>query len=541
MGNGEWGVMSDSQSPIPTPHSPFPDKFMKIDRQEIYRLAGFVGVAMTLAGLFRYFIMGDWVGQGLMGKLTPALLIVGVVLIAVSAVFNFGAIAGFFGGRQGRLGANTVVLSLAVLALVVVANFLGYRHHKRFDLTAEGLYSISEQTKKVVASLPKDVKVVYFNKEENQQFSDLMREYKYAGPRLTYERIDPNQRPEMARQYKVRRMGDIVVAAGDRTETIGDTSEQAVTNAILKVTRDKLKTVCFSEGHGEKSLSDTQRDGYSTVEQRLKDENYQLKTVLLAREQQVPSECAELIVAGPKQSLTPPEAAMIGKYLDGGGKALLMLDPETDPQLGDVLKSWNIQASDNVVLDVSGMGQLVGAGPEAPLITEYGSHTITKDFGRTMSVFPLARAIKVIGGAGGSNVTPLLTTSENSFAKDKITAGQQIKLEPDKDQKGPLILGAAASKSVDAKKESRLVVIGDSDFAMNGAIRVQSFRNSDLFLNSVNWLAEDEDLISIRPKSATNRSVTMTESQQRTFLLLSAALMPLAVIGSGVYIWWKRR
>jgi ABC-type uncharacterized transport system involved in gliding motility auxiliary subunit len=514
---------------------------MKIDRQEIYRLAGFVGVAMTLAALFRYLIMNVWVGPGLMGKLTPAMLVVGVVLIAVSAVFNFRAIAGFFGGRQGKLGANTVILSVAVLALVVVANFLGYRHHKRFDLTAEGLYSISEQTKKVVANLPKDVKVIYFNKEENQQFSDLMREYKYGGPRLSYERIDPNQRPEMARQYKVRRMGDIVVAAGDRTETIGDTSEQAVTNAILKVTREKLKTVCFSEGHGEKSLSDTQREGFSIVEQRLKDENYQLKTVLLAREQQVPSECAELIVAGPKQSLTPPEAAMIGKYLDGGGKALLMLDPETDPQLGDVLKSWNIQASDNVVLDVSGMGQLVGAGPEAPLITEYGSHTITKDFGRTMSVFPLARAIKVTGGAGGSNVTPLLTTSENSFAKDKITPGQQIKLEPDKDQKGPLILGAAASRSVDAKKESRLVVIGDSDFAMNGAIRVPSFRNADLFLNSVNWLAEDEDLISIRPKSATNRSVTMSESQQRTFLLLSAALMPLAVIGSGIYIWWKRR
>jgi ABC-type uncharacterized transport system involved in gliding motility auxiliary subunit len=514
---------------------------MKIDRQEIYRLAGFVGVAMTLAGLFRYLIMGVWISAGLIGKLTPALLVIGVVLIAVSAVFNFGAIAGFFGGRQGKLGANTVILSVAVLALVVVANFLGYRHHKRFDLTAEGLYSISEQTKKVVASLPKDVKVVYFNKDDNPQFSDLMREYKYSGPRLTYERIDPNQRPEMARQYKVRRMGDIVVAAGDRTETIGDTSEQAVTNAILKVTRDKLKTVCFSEGHGEKALSDTQSTGYSIVEQRLKDENYQIKTVLLAREQQVPSECAALVVAGPKQSVTPPEAAMIGKYLDGGGKALLLLDPETDPQLGDVLKSWNIQASDNVVLDVSGVGQLVGAGPEAPLITEYGSHTITKDFGRTMSVFPLARAIKVTGGAGAANVTPLLTTSENSFAKDKITPGQQIKIEPDKDQKGPLTIGAAASKSVEGKKEARLVVIGDSDFAMNGAIRVQSFRNSDLFLNSVNWLAEDEDLISIRPKSATNRSVTMTESQQRTFLLLSAALMPLAVIGSGIYIWWKRR
>jgi gliding motility-associatede transport system auxiliary component len=422
----------------------------------------------------------------------------------------------------------------------VLANYLSYRHHKRFDLTNEGLYSISDQSKKVVANLPKDVKVIYFNKEDNQQFSDLMSEYKYSGPRLTYERIDPNQRPETARQYKVRRMGDIVVAAGDRSETISDTAEQAVTNAILKVTRDSLKTVCFVEGHGEKALSDKQAEGYSTVEQRLKDENYQIKTVLLAREQQVPSECAALVVPGPKQPITPPEAAMIGKYLDRGGKAMLLIDPETDPQLDEVLKNWNIQSSENVVLDVSGVGQMFGAGALAPVVSEYGSHTITKDFGRTMSVFSEARAIKVTNGAG-ANTTPLLTTSEQSYAKDKITPGKDPVFEPGKDQKGPLTLGAAASKGVDAKKEARLVVIGDSDFASNGVIRVQSFRNADLFLNSVNWLAEDEDLISIRPKSVTNRSVTMSASQQRTFFLLSVAFMPLAVIGSGIYIWLKRR
>jgi ABC-type uncharacterized transport system involved in gliding motility auxiliary subunit len=511
---------------------------MKIDRQEIYRLAGFIGVAMSLAGFFRYLIQDVWVGEGVMGKLTPAMVIIGLVLIAVSIVFNIGEIIGVFRRRQGKLGANTIILSLAVLALVVVANFLGYRHHKRIDLTTEGLYSISDQTKKVVANLSKDVKVIYFSDKENQQFSDLMLEYKYAGARLSYERVDPQQRPEVVRKYKPKREGDIAVSAGDRSEIISSATEQAITNAILKVTRDTIKTVCFVEGHGEKSLSDTQpSSGYSTVEQRLKDENFQLKTVLLAREEQVPSECAALIVAGPKQSFTPPETARIGKYLDGGGKAMLMLDPETNPQLGDVLKSWGIEATDNVALDATGRGQLVGAGPEAPLVVDYGSHSITKDFTRTMTIFPLARAIKVSNGAGAT-VAPLLSTSEASFAKEKITPGVELQYDPAKDMKGPLTLGAAASKSVNGK-ESRLVVIGDSDFATNGAFKFQS--NGDLFLNSVNWLAEEEDLISIRPKSVTSRSVTMTASQQRTFLLLSAALMPLAVIGSGIYIWWKRR
>jgi ABC-type uncharacterized transport system involved in gliding motility auxiliary subunit len=510
---------------------------MKIDRQEIYRLAGFIGVAMTLAGLFRYFIQGVWTGDGVVGKLTPVMIIIGVVLIAVSVVFNFRAIIGIFQKRQGKLGANTTILSLAVLALVVVANFMGYRHHKRFDLTTEGLYSISEQTKKVVANLSKDVKVIYFNKDETQ-FSDLMKEYKYSGARISYERVDPQKSPGLVRQYKPKREGDIAIVAGERTEIISSPTEQVVTNAILKVTRDTVKTVCFVEGHGEKPMSDAQSPaGYGTVEQRLKDENFQVKTVLLAREQQVPSECATLVVAGPKNSLTPPEVAMIGKYLDGGGKAMLMLDPETDPQLGDVLKSWGIEAVDNIAIDATGRGQLVGAGPTAPLVFDYGSHSITKDFTRTLTVFPEARALKITNGPG-ANISPLLTTSEASFAKDKITPGPEIPFDPAKDQKGPLTLGAAASKSLNGK-EARLVVIGDSDFASNGAFKFQS--NGDLFLNSINWLAEEEDLISIRPKSMTNRSVTMSESQLNTFLLFTVALMPLAVIGSGIYIWWKRR
>ena len=123
MGSGEWGGMFDSHSPLPTLHSPLPDKLMKIDRQEIYRLAGFIGVAMILAGIIRYIILGIWVGEGLLGKLTPAMLIIGAILVVVSAAFNFRAIFGFFGRRQGKLGANTVVLSVAVLASSALAGF----------------------------------------------------------------------------------------------------------------------------------------------------------------------------------------------------------------------------------------------------------------------------------------------------------------------------------------------------------------------------------------------------------------------------------
>jgi ABC-type uncharacterized transport system involved in gliding motility auxiliary subunit len=505
---------------------------MKINRKEISSIAGLIGASMLIAGYVRHSIEGLW------GWLNLSLVIVGAVLLLASIVLNFNSILAFFGGRSGRLGTNTLVLSIAVIGILSVLNFLGFRHHKRFDLTSEKLYSLSDQSKKILSSLQKDVKIIRFDKSDDQRLSDLMTEFKYAGSRVSFERVDPQQKPEIANQYKVQRMGETIVASGDRVERPQNTEEQDLINAIMKVTRDRLKTMCFVEGHGEKDLTGSDAEGYGSMDKALKNENYETKTVNLVSSNQVPSECSVLIVAGPKKTLFPQEAAMIGKFLDEGGKAFLTIDPETDPGLGDVLKAWNIVVGDNTVIDVSGVGRLFGTGPAVPLVATYGSHPITKDMARTATFYPLARSVKTGDSAKGEMFfTEILKTSEASWAETDLK-GNEAKFDEGKDTKGPISLGVAASKKI-GDKESRLVVIGDSDFATNGYSRLAG--NADLFLNAVNWLAQDEDLISIRPKSATNRSVTMTESQQRWLFWLTVLLMPLAVIGAGAYVWWKRR
>jgi gliding motility-associatede transport system auxiliary component len=503
---------------------------MNINQKEIGKFAGIIGAALLIGGYVRYNIQELWSWFNL------SLVIAGAALLLVSLVLNFRAIIQFFGGRTGRLGANTALLSIAVLTILVVLNFLGFRHHKRFDLTEEKLYTISDQTKKILSGLPKDVKVIKFDKTEDQKLSDTMSEFKYVSKRISYERIDPQEKPEVANQYKIQRMGETLVIAGDRTERPSNTGEQDLINAVMKVTRDKMKTICFVEGHGEKNHA---ADGdYSIVDKGLKTENYETKSVNLVTSNQVPSECSVLIEAGPKKALFPQEAAMIGKYLDEGGKALVMVDPDTDPGLGDVFKSWNIEVGNNTVIDASGVGRLFGTGPAVPLVASYGNHPITKDMTRTGTFFPLARSVKTSNSAGGDAAgTDILKTSEASWAETELK-GNQAKFDPGKDTQGPISLGVAAVKRK-TEKEGRFVVIGDSDFASNE--NISRAGNGDLILNTVNWLAQDEDLISIRPKSATNRSVNMTASQQALFKWLVMAFMPLAVIGSGVWVWFKRR
>jgi ABC-type uncharacterized transport system involved in gliding motility auxiliary subunit len=505
---------------------------VKFDRQEVFRTLGSLGTAMLVAGYLRYSI------QETLQPFSKILLIAGGVLLVASLVFNYRLILAFFTKRSSKLGTNTAVLGLAALAILGLINFLGYRHHKRFDLTSEKLYTLSDQTRKTVAGLRKDVTVMRFAKNPDADLGDRMMEYKSLSPRIHYEVVDPDAKPEVAKQYGVARAGQVIVTSGSRIERLENTDEVDITSAILKVSSDAQKTVCFVEGHGEKSITASDAHGYSSVAAELSRENYQTKSVNLVSSNEVPPDCTVLVEAGPAQSLFLQEVEMIGKYLDNGGKALILVDPQVDAKLDGIFQAWNIAVPGNIVIDASGVGRMFGTGPAVPLVVDYGTSPITRNFERTMTFFPLARTVS-IADKSKSDVqsTELLKTSPASFAVKSI-AGHEVKFDPAKDTRGPLSLGVAAERKTNGK-DARLVVIGDSDFASNQWVGLQ--RNGDLFYNTINWLAEEENLISIRPKSPENRRVNLTEAQQKGLEWFSLLLLPGVVILSGVYIWWTRR
>lgn len=505
---------------------------MKIKRQEAFKIMAFLGPLALIAGYIRYSV------RETMGPLNLTLLIAGSVLTLAAIIFNFRAIRESSRKRSTRLGANTTVMAAAVIAIIGFANFLGYRHHKRIDLTTEKLYSLSDQTRKVVSDLKKDVKLILFDKDDQQGLGDQMKEYRNLSSHFSFELIDPQKNLEAANKYKPGRMGEVIVSSGDRTERPKDTTEQSIINAIIKVTRDSVKKIYFVEGHGEKRLASTSEgDGYGIIDKMLKDESYETKTFNLVSSVDVPSDCDVLVLAGPKQPLFPQEASAIGKYLEKGGKAMLLVDPDTDPKLDDVLRAWGIQLGNNTVVDASGVGRFFQLGPGAPLARSYGSHPITKDLEGTMTFFPLSRSVEATPGSGASS-TDLMKTSEESWAETELKGGG-AQFDEGKDKKGPITLGVAASKT-EGDIEARVVVIGDSDFAANQFVSVQR-PNGDLFMNAINWLSKDEDLISIRPKNPADRRVSMTEADQNQLFWITLVLMPLATLGSGVFIWWRRR
>jgi ABC-type uncharacterized transport system involved in gliding motility auxiliary subunit len=270
----------------------------------------------------------------------------------------------------------------------------------------------------------------------------------------------------------------------------------------------------------------------------------------------VPDDAAVVVVAGPTTDFLPAEIDALNKYLAKGGKLLLEIDPPAKadrPDLTNLIAlahSWGVDVGSNIILDASGVGQLIGASEAVPVATRYPAHAITQRF-RVMTAFPLARALTVVsGGVGGHTAQAFAETSEQSVAKADVKGllGGKGSLKVEQgDKVGPLTIGAAVSASPasapgDAnapKNETRVVVYGDSDFAANYALRIQG--NRDLFMNTMGWLSQQENLISIRPKEPGDRRLTMTPAQASQVTLLSLLIIPGLVFGAGVYTWWRRR
>lgn len=495
-----------------------------------------MGMALAAAGFFRYNTQGE------MTRLNEGLLIGGGVLVLIALVLSYREIGGFFGHRSTKLGTNTAVLTLLVVAILGLVNFFGYRHDKSLDLTTEGLYSLSNQTHRVLGNLHENIQLILFAKNTDQRFQDLAQAYQTINPRVHYETVDPQEHPEVARQYNVTELNKTIVTNGTRTETIDNDDEQDLTNAILKLTRNTVKTVCFVSGHGERPITGDGADTYSGMVQDLSAEGYIAKDVNLVSADTVPAECSALVDAGPKEALFPQETQIIAKYLDNGGKVLFLLDPETDPKIDNVLNQWNVKLGSNVVVDASGVGRLFNMGPGAPMVVTYGDSPITKNFNGTMTFFPLARTVSI---ANKSSQQPseveLLKTSERTFTVPNLNT-REVHFDPATDQAGPLVLGVTAEQtegSGDGAKKARLVVIGNSAFATNQWAGLQ--RNGDLFLNTIHWLSEDEDLISIRPKLPTARRVIITDTQQSELYWSTIILLPAFVMISGVVLWIRRR
>jgi gliding motility-associatede transport system auxiliary component len=471
--------------------------------------------------------------------------------------------------RQARYGTIAVTSVLVLLGILVAVNYLSNRRNKRWDLTASNEYTLSEQSRKILQNLDAPVKALVFAQEMRfPAFKDSLEEYEYASKnKLTAEYVDADKKPVLVNQYKVQAYNTVVFEYKGRTERVvtDNANESDLTNALIKVITGQQKKIYFTQGHGEKDTAETENRGYSRIAAALGSENYAVDKIVLAQQADVPADATVVVVAGPRADLLPNEIESLKRFLKKGGKLGVFLDPPEradSPALTNLLallKEWNVEVGNNLVIDP--ISSVSGTGGAYPAVASYPRHPITEGFNRVITMFPLVRGVSAApAGTDGKSAQAFIETSPQSWAESDLKglfANQPPERnESNGDKGGPISIGVAVSApAADApapppaapgsdtnpppKPETRVVVLGDSDFVVNNAMQVDG--NRDLFVNMMSWLAQQENLISIRPRQPDDRRVTMTEDQQRMTLLLSLLIIPGAIMVAGIFTWWKRR
>ena len=528
--------------------------------KRILGLIGWLGVALVLAAVALRFLAPE------RQQIINYLAIGGLVATLLYLLSQWRDIVRSFSQRNVQYGSLAIGSVLLVLAILTAVNWISTRQNRRWDLTANQQYSLSDQTRKVLGDLKQPVQVKVFDESTGfGRFRDVLGEYEYGSGNFKVEYVDIVKQPTVAQRYQIQQPGTVLLEYGGRTEKVTSTDEQQLTNALIKVVSGRQPKAYFVHGHGERDTTAADRDGYNGIANLLRSSNFGVERLPLAQDPNVPADADIVVIAGPDADYLPGEIDGLKAYMRRGGHVLMLIDPPATADAAPLTnliafaREWAVDVGSNVVVDVSGVGRAFNAGPEVPIALSYPNHAINDRFDQ-MTAYSVARSVKPVeGGSNGRTAQPFVETGPNSWAESDVRglmATGQVQRNPEAgDIVGPVSLGSAVSAAAEApatpaagatppaedapKPEARLAVIGDSDFATSAMLGFQG--NRDFFLNVANWLALQENLIAIRPKAQDDRRITVTADQQTRIKWLSLFIIPGLLFAAGVRTWWKRR
>ncbi|MBF0368455.1 MAG: GldG family protein [Magnetococcales bacterium] len=507
-------------------------------------LLGLLAPILLAAGGAIYAITGE------LSNLALAILWAGALSLLLFFYTQFETIQRFIGRRSTKYGVNTFFMVAIFLVIVTLVGVMSVRYKARIDLTQTERYSLSPQTVKVLKSLDREVEAIAFYRSDErtrQAMHDLLKEYSYHSPNFNFWFVDPDKKPAESAKYGVTSYRTTLIRSDGKQEIVGFESENKVTNALLKVIRDEIKTIYFLTGHGEKGIADKAQNGYAAVKEALEKEHHVVKELALSQNPEVPKDASVVVIAGPQADLMPSEMERIDAYVRQGGRLLVLADPGPLPVLTSILEGYGFTLNEDIVID--NQSQMFGANYLTPVIGGYHKeHPITREF-NIFTFFPVARSVSVVEDPGLGRFN-LAHTSTGSFA---VIGGELEEDNPEFDEtkhtKGPLTVAAVAGVRVEGgdisgegeglNKFGKVVLFGDSDFAANGLI--QSAGNRDLFLNTVDWLAEEAALIAVRHKEPGLTPLTLTGTQGKLVFWLSVIIMPTFVLALGAGFLARRR
>jgi hypothetical protein len=528
------------------------------------RMAGWAGSVLLLATL-------GWAGvtKGFHGVPIKVVGILGLVCVAFWVYSNIHQLVIAVRRRGMQSALNSALFTVFVLAILVLVNYMGGRHQIfHADLTKNKQYSLSDQTRKILKELDQKVTITAFISEENQRGEELRRlldDYDRAAGKLDVKIYDFKTDIDKVQEYQARFDGTMYVEAGEegakRKEEIQGGSEEQLTSTLLAVTTGEKTRICFLTGHGEGSLESTgapDKPSYSALKSILTNQQYQLDALNMVtmKVPAVPGDCKLLVIAGAKYAPTAKEMQAITQYVDQGGNLMLLLEPAPAPDFAELLKAHGVTPLAGTVKDpmssAEGNQTILAAMPE--------QHDVTG--GLQLVVLPTTTAFDVPESTPPPAMPGAPPPPSDQKAKPLLKTSEAATISGVAGRRGPFTVAVAIDESTapppqmpgmppqeqpPSERKSRMIVIGDSDFATDtwfdtlGGMRGLGGQDIAFAAMGVNWLVKNEKLVSVPPKEPSEKPFSVTDSQRRFVWLLVIGIVPLLIIVGGVFIWWRRR
>jgi len=510
-----------------------------------------VSIGVSLAALVvaagLYIVQHQW---NLYMQISLGLFVIG---LAVFVVLDPDSIRKLLTGRQARYGSNALILTIAFLGILVVVNYLAYKNTKRWDLTADQSNTLAKESVDVLKSLPDTVVAKAFFTTDatvassKESAKSLLDKYVFdGGGKFKYEFIDPNKDPVAAQNAGITKDGSIVLFMGDAKQSASTISETDLTGAMVRLMNPGAHVVYFLTGHGELPIDGGSDQSYTQLSTALSSKNYKVSTLNLLATNQIPQDASVVVIAGPKKPLTDAEVGLLDTYIKNGGSVVVMEDPVIDTQFGDspdplandLAQTYGIDLGNNVVVDAYGYQAF--QNPYFAVGYQYATHVITQKMSTMGTGFQSARSVSADNSVGTDySKTQLILTIDQSWGETDMASIQNnsVKFDQGTDLAGPVPLAVAAEGT---NNSGRLVVFGDSDFATNAYYAF--YGNSDMIVNSIDWAAKEENLISLTPKNTVDRSLVQPQAYTMGLILLgSMVVLPGIVLVAGIGSWVARR
>jgi len=443
------------------------------------------------------------------------------------------------------LQLQKIIFIVLLLIAVGMLGWLSNKHSYQFDWTSNKRNTLSQSSIDLLHTLEQPVQVaVYVQDDEtvHTAVKEILQRYQREKDDFKFRLINPDIDFESAQQDGVERYGQIIIKYNNNKELIASLSEQTISSALLRLSRAGERKVVFLKGHGERSITDDDNTGYNKLVTELKAKGFSIEAhnLLLST---LPADTAVLVLTAPDRKLLEGEIDHIKTYINDGGNLLWMMDPGEMQGTEELATLLGIRFLPGIVVDnnTNLRNTLRIQHPAMIPVLDYVAHPVTENI-QYNTLFPISRGVEQVDKQ--FNATLIALSLDQSWSETS-TLSDEIVFEPDSgDIKGPIGIIMALERSIDKLNNpdtttQRVIISGDSDFLANSYIGVGA--NLALGLNMLNWLAGDDDLIAIEPRSAPDTQLQLDDTE---ILLISVGyfiVLPAGLILAGVVIWLRRR